>query len=120
MPLTPSEAFQIGFLLRCADEGLDAVGVRTRVEKAASLIEKRALSLTEGALGLGGQGLNTALGLGIAAPIGLGVLGGYLAHKGTEDNVNEEDIQKRELIAELHHWARRARESRRARQLLPS
>jgi hypothetical protein len=119
MPLTPCEAFQIGFLTRCADEALTGTQVRTRIEKAASFIEKRAINLTEGLANLGGMGFNTALSLGIAAPVGLGVLGGVLANKATEDSISDEDVQKRELIDELKHWARRAREQRRMRQLLP-
>jgi len=34
--MTPNEAFKIGFMVRCAEEGLDGDGIRERLEKASS------------------------------------------------------------------------------------
>ena len=114
MPLTPREAFRIGFVMRCADEGLTGEQVRERVEKAAALVEKRGGPLSA----LGGLA-GHAGGLLLAAPLAAGVGGGYLAHKMVEDSVDEDDVRQQELIAELKHWARRAREQRKMRALAP-
>lgn len=113
--LTPREAFRIGFLMRCADEGLDAAGTQHRIEKAAALVEKQAgpLSALSGLAGHAG-------GLALAAPLALGAGGGLLASSLTSDSIDEDDVRQQELIAELKHWARRAREQRKMRALAPS
>jgi hypothetical protein len=118
--MLPREAFIVGFLTRCADEALTGSEVRARIEKVACLIEKRAFSWGDTALGGAGWLGNAGLFSAVAAPVALGVGGGYLAHKATEDSITEEDFQKKELISELHRWARRAREQKRMRSLVPA
>jgi hypothetical protein len=116
------EAFRVGFALRCADEGLSGTEMGARVEKAAALLEKRADLWDKGkdVLRSTGQLGGLALGAGLVVPMGLGAGAGYLLHKATEQDIDEEDVQKREMIDELRHWARRAREHRKARATLPA
>jgi hypothetical protein len=113
--LTPREAFKIGFVLRCADEGLSATETSERVEKAAALLEKQA-GLWDTTKGIGNLGWN----IGVIAPLAVGLGGAYMLHKATEDTVDVEDLRKRELIAEMKHWARRAREQKKMKQLWSS
>jgi hypothetical protein len=126
MPLTAVEAFRVGFALRCADEGLTKEAMAARVERAAALLEKRAGPLTDvtGAIkniGSGAQALGSSgLLWGAALPLGAGALGGHLLAKAVGDDVDEEDVRKREMIDELKHWARRAREHKKSRAILPA
>ena len=108
--LTPQEAFRVGFLLKCADDGLSGNQVCERIAKTAGMFDS-AMS------GLGGTA-NMGMAALAALPIGAGAIGGYLANKATEDSLDEEDVKKRELIDELKHWARRAREQRLTKTLL--
>lgn len=117
--ITPREAFRIGFLKRCVDDGLTPVQTRDRFEKAAEFLEKQGTSM----LGEAGGALNKLLGsaatYGVALPIAAGVGGGYLANKMTEDDLDEDDVRKRELIEELQHWTRRANEQNKLKLMRP-
>lgn len=123
MALTPREAFKIGFMLRCAEEGLDPAQVQDRIQKAAAvLLEKQALlggliSSDDVRSGLGGLA-NLGIGAAMTVPIGIGLLGGYLANRAREADVDEEDVRNRELIDELRHWTRRARERAKVKRLM--
>ena len=115
--LTPLEAFRVGFLYKCADDGLTPDQIRQRVEVAASLVEKHAGLL--GDLGSAASQLGTWGTAGaIAAPIGVGAVGGYMAHKLQEDDLDEDDVKQQELIDEMRRWARRAHEQRKSKLLL--
>jgi hypothetical protein len=112
--MLPQEAFKVGFMLRCADEGLSPAEAQERIQKAAACMEKQSIqALTSGLQGLGDLGLAGAIG----APVGLGVLGGYLLNKARESEVDEDDVRRDELIQELKHWTRRAKEQQKAKLL---
>jgi len=123
MALTPREAFKIGFMMRCAEDGLGPAEVQDRIQKIAAALEKQAvlepLSGKTVSSSLGGLDGLARLGLGTAVtvPIGLGLLGGYLLNRAREAEVDEEDVRTRELIDELKHWSRRARERQKAKML---
>lgn len=120
--LTTREAFKAGFLLRCAEEGLSGPAAADRMRKAAGLLDKQGLfglpSAGDAASAAGGLG-NLAMTAGIAAPVLAGAGAGYLAHRATSTDVDEEDVRKRELIEELRHYTRRAREQQKRRTLRP-
>lgn len=96
------EAFKVGFLLGCADQGLNGEQAKELMHKAASLLEKVAL-------------LDwlppAALTAGVSLPVIAGLGAGYMAHSIGQEDVDAEDVQNQELIDELKKWARRARES---------
>lgn len=99
------ELFRFGFLLKCAEDGLDAAGIRERASQIRRL--KRA--------GLGGvvSGLFSPMlqlgGLQATIGAGLGVAGGYGLAKLTEEDVDPEMAKKYELIAAYRQQADRAR-----------
>src|SRR5947209_9355025 len=107
--MTPREAFKMGFARRCAEEGLTPEQAAARVEKAAAYLEKNANLL-------GDLAAKHPMELAVGAPMAAGALGGWAAHQLTSHDVDEEDVRKRELIDELRHWARRAREQPKAKQ----
>lgn len=113
--MSPKEAFKVGFMLRCADEGLAPGDVEDRIQKAAGLMQKQ--GIFDNALGHIGGALGTAGMMGLAAPIALGGLGGYFLNKTREANVDEEDVRTRELISELRTLAHRAKTQQKAKQL---
>lgn len=117
--ITPREAFRIGFLKRCVDDGLTPAETRDRVEKAAAFLEKQATGPVELAGGALNKMLGSAMTYGIALPVAAGVGGGYLANKLTEDDLDEDDVRKQELIDELRHWTRRANEQNKLKLLRP-
>jgi hypothetical protein len=110
--MTARDAFKIGFLLRCADAAMPPAAVTATMQKAAALMEKRAFGFSD----LAPVG-NLAIGAGIAAPAVAGAGIGYLASQAASPEVDEEDVRKRELIDELRHYARRAREKQKAKTL---
>lgn len=121
--MTARDAFKIGFLARCVQDGMTGPEAAAIAQKAAAFLERRANLATwagdkaTGTLDLAG---NVAAGLGIAAPIAAGAGLGYLAHRAAQPEVDADDIRKRELIDEYTHYIRRARERQRARTLLPA
>jgi len=87
--LSPAEAYKFGFLIRCAQEGLDDDGVDARVRKAASF---------EGLLGrTAGTGL-AALALG---SLGLGAVAGHAGSRLLDPEFDVKELQRKEL-AELY------------------
>ena len=146
MPDSDKDLFKLGFLTRCAEEGLAPEEVSVRIEKAST---KSASSLFwRAALPAAGVGLlshvlssgqnaanavNTAasgfdlagrgaLALGSAAA-GAGLLGGgalgYGAAKITEPTITDEDIKKQELAETYRIYAERARAKRKVRKYRP-
>lgn len=107
MPLTPREAFKVGFLSRCVEEGLDADQIRERVKSA---LDKLAFEipgadvpgkLVDFAKGVGLTGLSWGLPLALAGPPIVGGLGGYALAKATDvGDADAGEIKKRELVDE--------------------
>lgn len=139
------DLFKLGFLTRCAEEGLAPQDVSARIEKAttksASLFWRIAapsagIGLLAHALRSGQNASNVvntaasgfdlagrgALALGTAAA-GAGMLGGgalgYGAAKLTEPTITDEDIKKQELAETYRIYAERARAKRKLRKYRP-
>lgn len=122
MPLTEREAFKVGFMLRCADEGLSPAQTQDRVEKAAHFLKRANVSplVPSGLSHLVPQDpirFKAMVNASLAVPMALGAVGGYGAHKMTASDIDEEDVRKQELIDELRHWTRRAQEQQKAKML---
>jgi hypothetical protein len=118
MPLTPHEAFKVGFLARCVRDGLTPEQIHDRVKTAADLFEKEAfLGSLIGAAGNAVKGMGGyALPLAIAAPPVLGGLGGYALAKATDvDDTDVEDIKGQEVLDEYRRQAERLRRLQAAR-----
>ncbi|NDD52612.1 hypothetical protein EBZ39_01820 [bacterium] len=93
--VTSKEAFRIGFLTRCAEEGLTGDALQARIKQA-------------GILGTIGQaaGLPAAVGLGTGAALGYG------AAKLTEPDITEDDIKAQELADTYRVYANKMRAAR--------
>jgi len=117
MVLTEKQAFQLGFMYRCAEEGLTGNKLKSRLatlEKSA--LEKKALpSLTNMAWNLG----TNVLSLPVLASVTAGGLAGHVAGSTMEPSVNEDDLKASELISTYKAYASRARARRRARTYRP-
>jgi hypothetical protein len=134
--LDPRTAFKVGFLSRCVEEGLAFEAISARVKAAADALEalpapgqeKAALFGLEKLVDLSKPVVDKVLGWGIpaalAAPPIAGGLTGYAAAKAfnTSDDVDSDEIKKRELIDEyrrqIAHLTRR-REARALRAAQP-
>lgn len=110
--LTAKEAFKIGFLAKCAEDGLTPDEMLSRVTQAKAAIEKRAFIgglLGSAAGAVGGAAKNVAgygIPLALAAPPILGGLAGYGLAKATDvDDTDVEDIKNRELVEEYKRQA---------------
>ncbi len=107
--MEPREAFKIGFLSRCVEEGLSQ-------EKTAELIEKSAglEGLVEGAKAV----VYPAAALALAAPPTLGGLAAYFNNKAvdTADEGDVDEIKKRELRESYRRMAEQLRQSKKLRE----
>lgn len=114
--MQPREAFRLGFLLRCAEEGLTPEQTQVRVMTLDQVTTKQA-GWTEWIPGadLVGKGVGLATGLGLMAPPALGYAGGYLGAKATEPNIDAEDIKRQEMIQEFRRLALQARRQQKRR-----
>ncbi len=93
--LTPREAFKVGFLARCAEEGLSADEIAGRVKFAAD----KFAGFLDGAAHLGGQVLSTGVPIAAIAPVALGGLAGYGLSRMTDiDDTDVDEIKNNELL----------------------
>lgn len=128
MDLTSKEAFRLGFLTRCAEEGLTGTALQARIKSAAEgATEKRAnpgltipswllaLPLVGGAARSAGNALydiaqtGGALAVGAPAAAGLaaGGLGGYALAKFNEPNITDDDVKAQEVADTYRRYAQR-------------
>lgn len=95
MPLSDREAFKVGFLARCVEDGLDRDQMLQTVKQAADKLA--------GFLGdIGGMAsgaFHTAAPLALLAPPALGALAGAGLAKATDiDDADVDDVKDREVI----------------------
>lgn len=117
MPLTPQEAFKVGFLARCASDGLSAEQIARSCKVAADLMRKQAIFGAETAGAIAGKGMEALGGLAhygipaaLIAPPVLGGLAGYGLAKATDvDDTDVEDIKNQEVMKELRLQADKLR-----------
>jgi len=115
--MSPQEGFKIGFLLACADRGLDA-------EEAHGLV-KRAFAGLDSVLDLPGRALSalgptaaqTAILAGVGLPIAAGAGTGWAAAKLTDDDSNVEEAKTDEVLAEYQRLTDQARRQAAVKQL---
>jgi len=119
--MTPSEAFKLGFLQKCAAEGLSNAQILERVKHARMLrtLEKTAEG---GSLETYIPGYDTLANIGkpllygaLAAPPALGVLGGAMLSDVTRKEYSPDEAKKREELAEYQR-ALKAMQQLHARQ----
>jgi len=116
MDVNEKEAFKLGFLYRCAEESLTGANLQGRIKAAADLCKSGAFDMSM--LNPTGAISNLA-----SVPIMLGTvaggLGGHLAAKLTEPDVDEDDLKAKELAAAYKAYAARAKTNRKLRLYRP-
>jgi hypothetical protein len=106
--MDPREAFKIGFMARCIEEGLSQ-------EKTAELMEKAADGGLTGLVNAAKAVAYPAAALALAAPPTLGGLAAYFKNKATDSDASEiEEIQQQE---QAETYRRMADQLRRAKAL---
>lgn len=120
MDVTAKEAFRLGFLARCAEEGLTGPALDARIKKASVPLGYAIPTL--GVLGglaiASGRGgaIGTLAGLPAAIGLGTGAALGYGTAKVTEPDISAEDIKAQELADTYRIYANKARAARKARE----
>jgi hypothetical protein len=116
MPLTPAQAFKIGFLQHCAERGYSMEETHSLVKQAIQHKKSAGIKdLWDVATGLASTGAIA----GLAAPVALGAAGGYTAAKlpsMTDKNLVEEAKQD-EIVGEYERLADEARRRARLKRL---
>lgn len=102
--MTPREAFKVGFLLRCVEEGLSTEDAQLRV-KRASWLGDAANAGSRVVSGLAGPVALAAVGL----PIVAGVAGGHLAAKAVDDKSDVTEAKTNEILAEYQRLTDQAK-----------
>jgi hypothetical protein len=122
------EAFKLGFLSRCVEEGLPPAKINSMVKQADYLIKAGILSLFSPveagkmagkATGAAAKNLAIPLiGLTLAAPPTAGALSAYLINKATdEDDLNIADLRNMELANEYANMTARLNAGIKLKQL---
>jgi hypothetical protein len=105
MDVTEKEAFRLGFLSRCAEEGLTGEALQERIKQAA-----------DGWAGAGTDALTAGALLTVGLPAAAGLVGGGLMGTGlakfTEPNISEDDVKAQELAQTYKVYADRLRAKR--------
>jgi hypothetical protein len=116
MALSAREAFKVGFLARCAAEGLSAPETARRVKDAA---DKLAGVLdAAGTLGKGLLEAGTGYGvpLALVAPPAVGGVAGWAAARMTDvDDTDVAEVKDREVLDEYRRQTERLRRQRAVR-----
>ncbi len=103
--LTKREAFKVGFMSRCVEEGLSPEETLGRVKAARDKLA----GLADIAKPVIGGAVNVGVPALLAAPPVLGGLTGFLAAKATDvDDTDVKEIRSRELIREYDRQAEQA------------
>lgn len=116
------EAFKIGFLARCQEQGLSTQQTVSLVKKAAESFEKQALgSVINAGAGAAGGLAKSLAGIGIplalAAPPAAGALASYFYNKATDTDADAVDnVKDKELADSYRRMADKLRRSQALRQ----
>ena len=105
--MDPREAFKIGFMARCIEEGLSQ-------EKTAELVEKAAEGTISGLVDAG-KAVTYPLALAaLAAPPTIGGLAAYFNNRAldTSDQGDVEEIKQRELTESYRRMAEQLRQTK--------
>jgi len=113
MPLGPQDAFRLGFMYRCAEEGLVGEKLASRVEH----LEKRAI--TDPWQAAKSLGANVAT-LPILGAITMGGLAGHVVGSTIDPEISDDDLKAKELISTYKAYAARAKSRRKARTYRPA
>lgn len=116
MALTTQEAFKVGFLLKCAEEGLEPHQMLELVQQIRAGITKEAFlsgALDKAVDAAGGVAKSVAsygIPMALAAPPALGALGGYALSKATDvDDTDVAAIKNQEVVDEYKRQADKLR-----------
>lgn len=119
MDVTEKEAFKMGFLYRCAEEGLAGENLHGRIKAADTFVKAAAGGMDLSNIGNAFSGLKSMAIFPLALAAGTGGLLGHAAGKLTEPDVDVEDIKAKELEAAYKAYAARARTNRKLRLYRP-
>ena len=112
----PKMAFKLGFLTRCAEEGLAGESLDMRVKQAAWDWRELLSQLPSAATtAVKGTAIGT-LALPAAAGLAVGGLGGYTAAQLATPPINVDELKAEELAATYGAYANRIRSRRKALQ----
>lgn len=106
--MTQQEAFRYGFLLRCAEEGLDPAQISQRVKQANSMLG----DLVNSVKNVGFWGLVAPPAIGAATGAGIG----WTAANAATPRVDPADIKLQELLSAHRLYAEQLRQRNRIRQ----
>lgn len=111
MPLTAKDAFRLGFLLRCAEDGRTPEQIRGMTKQAGIGTEwfKGLMNLGTGAGKLLYKAPLYAGGWLLAGGAATGALAGHTAAKLTEADIDPEETKRQELLAAYKRHAEIAR-----------
>ena len=114
----PKMSFKLGFLARCAEEGLAGESLDMRVKQAdlASVLQGlwSGAATTAQGVGVGAVGIPAALGLAA------GGIGGYTAAQLATPPINVDELKAEELAATYSAYANRIRSRKKALQYKPA
>lgn len=111
----PREAFKIGFLARCVEEGLSPDETRALAKSASDCFAKQAFGLNDTVKAIKSVTIPGALALA-GAPILAGGGAAYFANQATDTDATDiEEIKKKELVDTYRRMADQLRRQRKLR-----
>lgn len=131
MELSDKQKFKAGFLLKCAEEGLTIKETHIKVKQLIAMHKQafNPLDLITKPVGLIGNlagniiktlpsAASTAATIGLAAPVGVGLAGGYgLAKMTNPDKHVIDDLKQDEVVGEYERLAEEAKRRSRIKKL---
>jgi hypothetical protein len=108
--MTKQEAFKIGFLMKCAEEGLTPKETEERIKRAHAMVKMANWKDMLARIAKYG------LGIGLIAPPVLGGIGGYALAQGHERPYSKAMARKDEELAEYYRAIDQLERARRQRE----
>jgi len=101
--MTPREAFKLGFLQKCASDGLSQDETLERIRNAKFMAGDEELHKRAGWLATALKTIGTPVAGGLLAGGALGIGGGALLANATATDYDSDEAKKREELAEYQH-----------------
>lgn len=121
MAETEKDAFKLGFLSRCAEEGLTGGALEARIKQAETLVKTSVWPFSDHLLP---AEVRYSAGLAAGLPVAAGLLGGgaigYGLAKMQEPPLDDDEIKAKEIATTYRVLAERAKARRKARQYRPA
>jgi len=110
--MTPKEAFKVGFMHKCAADGLTPEQTMERIRHAKFMMKAAQTPILSDLVSAGGTAMKWGIPLALLAPPVAGLGAGYTLAKMRDETFDKDEAMKKEEIAEYQRAVEKLRRLR--------